>query len=366
MRIHLCLALLALAAAAGIRAEDGEKAKQLIVHEWGTFSGIAGSDGAPLHFYPNNNDLPTFVYKDVLKLKDGLYSTVSLETPVTYFYAREAIKVKVKASFPGGVFSEWFPQATAELEDKGGTIEWSEVEVLPGEKAKLPGAGESGRYFRARETDANTLRVKTEKTEADERFLFYRGAGGSKLPLRVSNTQGTFTLANQGEEPIAAFFAVNVKDNKVTFVTGGEIKDGADARVDFHKVSEGADALGEALAKALVAQGLYEKEARAMVATWRDAWLEEDGNRVLYLMNTKVSDRLIPLQITPKPEEIVRVMVGRQDVFTPEQEVEFKLLAAELKNGSPETKEKATKAFDKLGRWAMAARERVEQMAKHE
>ncbi len=42
--------------------------------------------------------------------------------------------------------------------------------------------------------------------------------------------------------------------------------------------------LGALLVKNLTASGLYEKEARAMVATWDDAWFREEGSRLLYLV----------------------------------------------------------------------------------
>jgi hypothetical protein len=35
------------------------------------------------------------------------------------------------------------------------------------------------------------------------------------------------------------------------------------------------------MVRALVDQGLYEKEARAMVNTWQDQWFAEEGTRVL-------------------------------------------------------------------------------------
>ena len=39
------------------------------------------------------------------------------------------------------------------------------------------------------------------------------------------------------------------------------------------------DQLGDAMTKVLTEQGLYDKEARAMVKTWRSAWFGEEGTR---------------------------------------------------------------------------------------
>src|SRR5947209_4630215 len=58
-----------------------------VVHEWGTFSSISGSDGALLKFHPANTDLPKFVHHGWMDFKSEYSGTVSLETPVLYFYS---------------------------------------------------------------------------------------------------------------------------------------------------------------------------------------------------------------------------------------------------------------------------------------
>ena len=42
------------------------------------------------------------------------------------------------------------------------------------------------------------------------------------------------------------------------------------------------------VAAALVRTGLFQREADAMVNTWRDSWFAEDGVRVLYLVATNL------------------------------------------------------------------------------
>jgi len=349
-------AMLVIAAGCGAEA-DGKK---LTVHEWGTFTSIADSNGVPLPFYANNDDLPKFIYRRGSKFHRP--ATVSLETPVTYFYAQEPMLVKAAAQFPKGQFTEWYPAATSEHKDATGRIFWSDIEVLPGQTAELPGTGEKGHYFRARDADANLLRIKVRNQYEHENFLFYRGIGDPVLPLRVAaKAVGDFVLTNQGADSIPAWFLVTVKDKQATFVPGSEIKPGASITVSFHKTATGTNELVNALSKALVAQGLYEKEATAMVATWRDAWLEESGTRVLYLLDTKASDRLLPLEITPEPTTIVRVMVGRQDVFTPAQEEEFKYLQAAFIEAQARANE-AFEKFNRFGRFSATARERAKQL----
>jgi len=47
------------------------------------------------------------------------------------------------------------------------------------------------------------------------------------------------------------------------------------------------------MAAALVSEGLYQREAQAMVNTWRDSWFEEDGLRVLYTLPREWTDRTL-------------------------------------------------------------------------
>jgi hypothetical protein len=70
------------------------------------------------------------------------------------------------------------------------------------------------------------------------------------------------------------------------------------------------------LQSVLVGQGLYAREAQAMIDTWRDSWFEE-GTRIFYIVPTTMVDTILPLTIQPTPKEVARVFVGRIEVFTP-------------------------------------------------
>src|SRR5262249_15113231 len=85
----------------------------LIIHEWGTFSTFSGSDCKNLAFYPYDNDLPEFVHGYLSRLskigpKGG---SISLETPVLYFYSDRALTASVQVEFPKGTITEWYPHA---------------------------------------------------------------------------------------------------------------------------------------------------------------------------------------------------------------------------------------------------------------
>src|SRR5438874_4406416 len=70
------------------------------------------------------------------------------------------------------------------------------------------------------------------------------------------------------------------------------------------------------LERFLISQGLYEREARAMIETWRDSWFEE-GTRLFYIVPQGAVDDILPLDIQPGPSQITRVFVGRMEIITP-------------------------------------------------
>jgi regulator of protease activity HflC (stomatin/prohibitin superfamily) len=109
----------------------------------------------------------------------------------------------------------------------------------------------------------------------------------------------------------------------------------------------------------LTAAGLYEKEARAMVKTWDSAWFGEDGTRLLYLVPRARTDELLPLTIEPKPAEVVRVLVGRHDFLTPEQEASAEQQIQRLRAAQAEI-ESAESELSKIGRFAYNARRLAE------
>src|SRR5437667_11414498 len=159
------LVILAASSAVAIKLRRSAAAKalqkdSLIVHEWGTFTSIAGKDGIALEWRPLNgpSDLPKFVHTiqnqgDGLRHPQGkneLTAAVRMETPVLYFYSANEMDVSVKVDFPKGTITEWYPQARSV---KTG-IDWGRLKVMPGAAINLPAEYSPSHYYPARETDA--------------------------------------------------------------------------------------------------------------------------------------------------------------------------------------------------------------------
>src|SRR5829696_7234170 len=93
------LAIVAAASATGVRvASQPAPATPFTVHEWGTFTSIAGEDGNAVRWLPQGgvSDLPCFVERSIFNIKGSLAGTVRMETPVLYFYAPAEVAVTVK------------------------------------------------------------------------------------------------------------------------------------------------------------------------------------------------------------------------------------------------------------------------------
>src|SRR4029453_5268020 len=65
----------------------------------------------------------------------------------------------------------------------------------------------------------------------------------------------------------------------------------------------------------LVDEGLFDKEAIAMVATWSDSWFEE-GTRLFYVLPRRAVDSILPLEVRPAAADVVRGFVGRLELVT--------------------------------------------------
>ena len=324
----------------------GEPNAGFTAHEWGTFTSVQGADGVQMEWNPLVvSDLPKFVYernrvlagKPVLAFKTGLVCRQRMETPVIYFYTDQVRTVDVRVNFPEGQITEWYPQQTAgDLGPRRGeraktvpALHWKDVSLIPGliSSTTPPRAGDSGsHYFAARGTGSAHVYAKTPggKSEVEE-FLFYRGTGSFTAPLTVklaSADPQRVALTNTGKEPLRHLFLCEIRADGAVWLALQNLAPG-ETRATTLSTTKAAETatLAAALRTALVAEGLYEKEAAAMVKTWETSWLGERGLRVLYTLPRGWTDAALPLAITPAPEAIERVMVGRAEIITPAMEV---------------------------------------------
>nr|WP_143547759.1 hypothetical protein [Rhodopirellula sp. SM50] len=339
----------------------------LIVHEWGTFTTFSGSDGVFLDFRPlaaEHSDLPAYVldrgsFSPLFYLsKQRLWGRVRMETPVTYFYTDRIRTVNVRVDFPEGLLTEFYPpvqsmQPAIDQENIFGkgeligksSLDWGQVDLIPirqlvpnladGDKREtiaedlvqrlLPHGVNEQHYAEARATDSALLHVRRKtgvhqpESGHFEKFLFYRGVGKFQLPISAHYQDSSILLANDADLPIRAAILIDVDGNEIKASKLARVDSGQTLRFDQARpVSE--QELSELVHDSLVAEGLYEKEAASMVKTWQHSWFTENGTRILYMVPTPITDELLPLHVTPTPDETLRVLVGRMEMMSPQAE----------------------------------------------
>jgi hypothetical protein len=305
----------------------------LTAHEWGTFTSIAGRDGSAVEWSPltGSTDLPGFVehFRNG-DFKLGLRGTVRMETPVLYFYDSREETLSVKVTFAKGVITEWYPHAsrvepaanifdgTLYQQHADGSIAWDSVTLVPSVRAEFPRDNLDNHYYAARMTSSTPLRVKTPAGEQQEKFLFYRGVSTFSVPLSAKLISGgKLRVENRSAEEIPNAILFERRGQKVGYRIGGALQ--KEMVLDAPGLTRTVDDLGRDLEGMLVAQGLYQDEAHAMVETWRASWFEE-GSRLLYIVPPVFVDGVLPLSINPAPAQTVRVFVGRLEIVSPATE----------------------------------------------
>jgi hypothetical protein len=192
-----------------------------------------------------------------------------------------------------------------------GTISWNGIKVEPTSKEAFPVESQASRYYAARSTDASPLTVSGQH----EKFLFYRGAARFPVPLAARvNAEGKIAVNNVTSDTVPSVILFENRGGHIGYRNAGALKD--EVKFDSLPLNGSIAGLRRELEVTLVAQGLYPKEAHAMIETWQDSWFEE-GSRVIYIVPSAAINSVLPLQVSPAPAQTARVFVGRIELLTP-------------------------------------------------
>ena len=391
MKLRILIAsVLSLVAAGFMRAAPSDPAG-MVVHEWGTFLAMNGSDGISLDgMYHEEHALPPFVHA---RSKDQLHLPMSLikgETPVIYFYTRQPSRVQVDVDFPTGLWTQWYPQATtvspgivqvgSPLRTRDGRISWN-VDVWPAssgpansgpansepansesansEWARVPPTNADALWNHARDVDAGYVSTVTAPGVAREweRFIFYRGLGEAPLPIQARVAGGNLTATTTEPDGVRHLFVVRIENGRGTFsyapalTTQEGLSQSIPTMDGALPLDQFVERVSDAVAQRLTESGLYAKEARAMVNTWKTSYFKTDGVRLLFVLPQSWTDRFIPMRITPRPAQLVRVMVGRVELLSEERERRAETAISGLASPDPGVRERAFETLRAEGRY---------------
>jgi hypothetical protein len=351
LRPVLLAALLGAAA-----AQEPKPPADYVVHEWGTFTSMVGTAGTVLEgLHHEEEALPPFVHQ--LRTIASFGTTVSklpasrvtqkMETPVIYFHSEQALPVSVRVWFDQGLMTQFYPlpnevfpplgkalEARVDMSKVDGSFLRWDLDVLPRgtAAAAVPKVAFDEPWAFARQTTANLVRTRpaadSPARPETEHYLFYRGLGRWQPQVGVRSTgagQAVFDNRLAGRIPFCLLLEIGAHGGR--FAIGGAVEPGQQHGFDLGQVpwqpdrEQLARQIGAAVLQALVAEGLYLDEARAMVATWSRSWFRRDGARVLWLLPRTQVDAVLPLHLDPQPRELVRTLVGRLEFITPEAQL---------------------------------------------
>ncbi len=371
-------------------AKAGPVEGKFIAHEWGTFTAVQGSNGLPMGGMSHEEEtLPSFVVgrdpfvepRDPnchsvkgMDLCDGKFLrpgkiptsdvTQKMETPVIYFHSDRERDVQVGVTFPNGIISQYYP-APSYFEPslghisalRGGYARFN-VKLAMG-PLPVPDVPVTSVYSPARGVNSNYLMSSSGQSE---KFIFYRGLGAFTTDVQIESIGGSLAVRNKGTDTVSAAFLLDVRDEGSGFVVPlGSIAAGTSKTVlkaDIDRRRQKSlpadqflpDVMGQ-LNQALIASGLYKDEAEAMTKTWKNSYFRSPGLRVLYVLARSETDRLLPIQIDPQPQELVRTLVGRIEVLTDLNEASY---LRQVENG--------TLPLADLGRFAEPKLRRLQQL----
>lgn len=360
--------------------------KKLVVHEWGTFTVLQDEMGRQIGgINVDDEPVPQFVHNlDPLMLTPAVitsnhwiyrqkrvprshpYVTVRLETPVIYFYPPEnaalPMKIDVDVTLKEGWLSEFYPYAKPYIPGLGDNFEFESITSATTSSLSWknlsvgvdkPGPETDSHVWLA-PRKVQAVSVENERKEV-EKYLFYRGVGNFKAPVRVATDHktNTLTLFGNGSKllsggktlPLPHLWLVHVKpDGAIAWRTLAAATLGGDDHKalatfssqfkDDEYAPANLTALHQAMHNALVSEGLYADEATAMLSTWQRAYFTSPGLRVFYTVPRQWTDERMPLKLSVDAE-IDRVMIGRIELITAQQR---ELLAAIAKGPASDPK----------------------------
>lgn len=380
---------------------------KLEAHEWGTFTSLVGSNGVTQNgMYHEDEKLPEFVHPfgEIASTRPAptpappspvpprphppickgmpceafrsMVVTQKMETPVIYFYSGQTQRVQVNVRFPEGAITETFPAPIAtypvpseSMSLKNGNTTF-DITVLPGVSGNLPAVDSGNIYSHARNVASDTIQSGNEF----EKFIFYRGLGRFQPRVSMTSQNGALTLmASRANMPQAAFL-VHVDERgegQMMRVEGLkadqplEIPVSHIAALRHHalhfypfEVLRGSEARNQ-LIDSLVVAGLFRDEATAMVDTWENGYLKVPGLRMLYILPRAEVDEILPLTITPQPDNLQRVFVGRIEILLDTQE---QSLLNQILDPRKSEKEQLNFPLETLGRFAEPILQRLLQI----
>jgi hypothetical protein len=359
--------------AVAVGAKSMRHQTPLIVHEWGTITTHHLPDGTPegrLNRITEAEVLPSFVHRyeppstrdmpSQSLLKSPLLPgrpdiTMRLETPVLYFHVPPGTSVHpfdVAVRFRGGALNEFYPNGEPSVDldverinaKMQSGMQWNGQVLDDYVVSRLVWSGVTLRdtvpltrtttkvWLAPRQVRSSG--VVTPSAES-ERYLFYRGVAHLDALVQTELLAGEVRLRaprrlqwmRTSTMRIPQLWLVEVRPNGTVayrkheqiLINKSTPSENLARLATFSDRDYGRDRLDSlraSIKQSLLAAGLYDDEAHAMLETWKSSYFETPGLRLFYIVPAEWLDYFLPLEISA-PHELKRVLVGRIDLERP-------------------------------------------------
>jgi hypothetical protein len=371
LSVLCCIGLVGL-----VHAEEPRKG--LIAHEWGVFRVHNDVDLANADMRAIWQGLPKFVYGQVSErdLPKFWRNIEPADKPVIFFHATEPVEVELRVDFPGGIPAVWWPGTETPAIRYGKltpapkegepirSLEWRLFLKEPPKlgisgKLELAHVDEKSWVKALREVKADDVYVRAGEQYVGcerEKFVYYDGLLPRGQWVEIKFDKATVAVANRAKHPVYDMTVVDRR--KADHIRIARIvKLEAEAKVaelEFKEVdAKGWPADGlEMLIGQLKEAGLFADEAKSLADLWKQELFLTPGVTLFYRLPQEEYDRLLPMNMKPKPEKLVRVGLVQHPHCEPDLAERVVALVGDLSNEDFETRERAQKQLDELGRAA--------------
>ncbi|MHC5038313.1 MAG: hypothetical protein ACYTHM_13440 [Planctomycetota bacterium] len=367
------------------------KSTGLIVHEWGVFTVYNDLEYANAGRKAEWASLPGFFYRQFPKQRLR-WLPAAWDKPIIYFHTQRNMALKVEVGFPKGAPVVWWPAAVSPADNRTDRdrqpvrrrspfrkLTW---EVRLGDQFPLHGKRGTEEAFRKvgvfpMPEDCWLTKTRAVKEAAlvstfgtalgsgppwelsrleTERFIYYDGLVPAPDFLRcLAAGNQKAVLKNAADFPLQDLFLVDrgAKDGTIGFASVQEIPPGKEIEVPLEKVP--ADAWPrrgvEALSTALQRTGLFLSEIDALIAVWQRGFFYAEGLTAIYRLPRRVYDEMLPLTVTPKPSQVIRVGLARHPHLEgePARTERVRAFIAALDHDDFQKREAATRALVEMG-----------------
>lgn len=217
----------------------------------------------------------------------------TVRKPVIFFYADAPVDVRVEVAFRGGEPWLLYPQAS---EARANRLMWR---GRVGAAGTPPPVDPDHWWQNLRDVGAQGF--ATDRG-GFERFLFYDGVARFDAPFRFSPSVGVpeprVAPTPRAEGPLFVVSPRGLVEHDRRGGVWAEVHRGASTEVRAR------------LRPALLARGLSAAESDALLDVWSDELVgagRAGGAHAVYFISRAAYDRMLPIRVTPRPDELVRV-----------------------------------------------------------